>query len=79
MHRSRQVNAHNAHGYEIQPQLRHRNNGRNANGDRRDAENQLEGPPREAPSLELALLAATFAGLGTMPATGCFLTGMSYR
>lgn len=34
----------------------------------------------EKPSLpELALLAATFAGPGTMPATGCFLTGMSYR
>lgn len=30
-------------------------------------------------SPELALLAATFAGLGTMPATGYFLTGMSYR
>ena len=30
-------------------------------------------------SSELTLLAATFAGLGTMPATGCYLTGMSYR
>lgn len=39
----------------------------------------LRGHHEKPSSPELALLAATYAGLGTMPAAGCFLAGMSYR